>query len=183
MEAATTDPEKRLIFTEAITHAPSSGEETVVHRAIAFPDDNEVHEEHHGLRPKGVEMKRELTVEDKALAAAGYQHLEEKKSKAKEEFDKVDLTEHKLKFAPLAQALSTHFEPKDPGSSLGLTDDDAKARLEKDGKNILTPPTKKSALRKYFDCLNTMFNILLIVAGILEYILLGIDYAVRLVFH
>lgn len=31
---------------------------------------------------------------------------------------------------------------------------------------------------QYFDCLRTMFNILLIVAGILEYIILGIDFKV-----
>lgn len=31
---------------------------------------------------------------------------------------------------------------------------------------------------QYFDCLMTMFNILLIVAGILEYVLLGIDFKV-----
>ena len=31
---------------------------------------------------------------------------------------------------------------------------------------------------QYFDCLMTMFNILLIIAGILEYVLLGIDFKV-----
>ena len=31
---------------------------------------------------------------------------------------------------------------------------------------------------QYMDCLLTMFNILLIIAGILEYILLGIDFKV-----
>lgn len=33
---------------------------------------------------------------------------------------------------------------------------------------------------QYFDCLMTMFNILLIFAGILEYVLLGIDFKVSL---
>src|ERR1700736_2333412 len=33
---------------------------------------------------------------------------------------------------------------------------------------------------QYFDCLNTMFNILLIIAGILEYVLLGIAFKVSL---
>ncbi|PVF94418.1 aminophospholipid-transporting P-type ATPase [Serendipita vermifera] len=107
-------------------------------------------------------MKRELTKEDKELAAAGYQHLDELKKKDGKDFDSVDITEHKLQFTPLAEALKTSFDPKSPGASHGLTDAEAKARLAKDGRNVLTPPKKKSALRKYFDCFNTMFNILLI---------------------
>jgi sodium/potassium-transporting ATPase subunit alpha len=177
MDPASGDPEKGIL--PATTDEPhANDDEALAQRAVIFPD-NEVHEERRGARPKGVEMKRELTVEDKALAAAGYQHLDEKRKKA-EEFDNVDLVEHKLQFAALAERMKTHFDSKSPGSSRGLSENEAKARLEKDGQNILTPPRKKSALRKYFDCLNTMFNILLIVAGILEYVLLGIDYAVRI---
>ena len=33
---------------------------------------------------------------------------------------------------------------------------------------------------QYLDCLLTMFNILLIIAGILEYVLLGIDFKASL---
>jgi sodium/potassium-transporting ATPase subunit alpha len=176
MDAASGDPEKGILpATTDELHA--NDDENLAQRAVIFPE-NEVHEERRGAKPKGVEMKRELTVEDKALAAAGYQHLDEKKGKKAEEFDNVDLIEHKLQFAALEQTMKTHFDTKSPGSSRGLSESEAKARLAKDGKNVLTPPRKKSALRKYFDCLNTMFNILLIVAGILEYVLLGIDYAV-----
>ncbi|KIM87383.1 hypothetical protein PILCRDRAFT_772356 [Piloderma croceum F 1598] len=124
-------------------------------------------------------MKRELTQEDRKLAAAGYEHLEEQKAKkgqTKAEIDNVDIQEHHLSFEELKQAHNASFDTKDPAQSPGLTSEDAKARLARDGQNILTPPKKKSALRKYFDCLNTMFNILLIIAGILEYVLLGIDF-------
>ena len=38
-------------------------------------------------------------------------------------------------------------------------------------------------MSQYFDCLNTMFNILLIIAGILEYVLLGIAFKVRFCYH
>jgi hypothetical protein len=182
MENTASDPEKGIEH-EPSTEPHAGGEENAPHRAIAFPDDDLIQEERHApalasTRPKGVEMKRELTKEDKELAAAGYHDIEEKKKKDGKDFDNVDITEHKLEFAPLAEALKTSFDPKTPGASHGLTDAEAKARLAKDGRNILTPPKKKSALRKYFDCLNTMFNILLIVAGVLEYILLGIDYKV-----
>lgn len=37
------------------------------------------------------------------------------------------------------------------------------------------------SIDQYFDCLMTMFNILLIFAGILEYVLLGIDFKVGVI--
>ncbi|OCH88233.1 aminophospholipid-transporting P-type ATPase [Obba rivulosa] len=126
-------------------------------------------------------MKREMTKEDKELAAAGYEHLMEEKNTGKKgaapsKFENVDMHEHQLAFKELGLALGTDFDSKAPGNSHGLTAEEAKARLARDGQNVLTPPKKKSALRKYLDSLLTMFNILLIVAGILEYILLGIDF-------
>ncbi|TCD67985.1 hypothetical protein EIP91_011654 [Steccherinum ochraceum] len=167
----------------AKTAQPSPDEEAHATRAIAFPDEHgEIFEEkaHHGhLRPKGVEMKREMTKEDKELAAAGYEHLEELKAQGEKgatELDSVDIQEHRLSFDKLGEELDTSLDTKDPGNSYGLTAEEAKARLSRDGPNILSPPKKKSALRKYYDCLMTMFNILLIFAGILEYILLGIDF-------
>lgn len=126
-------------------------------RTVAFDaqDQSEINEEkiHHGhLRPRGVEMKREMTKEDKELAAAGYEHLEEHKGKAKKgessDLDKVDIQEHRLAFPELSKALDTSIDTKDPGSSYGLTAEEAKARLTRDGPNVLTPPKKKSALRK-----------------------------------
>ncbi|KAJ7221560.1 aminophospholipid-transporting P-type ATPase [Mycena pura] len=126
-----------------------------------------------GDHRKGVELNHTLTQEDRDLAAAGYDHLEQKKP---EEESNVDLTEHRIPLSNLADALSTSLNLKDPGASQGLTAEEAAARLKRDGPNILTPPKKRSALRKYIDRLLTMFNILLIVAGILEYALLGIDF-------
>lgn len=98
----------------------------------------------------GVEMKREMTQEDKDLAAAGYDHLNKPKPGVADthELENVDITEHKLPFAELEAVLQTNFEWKDPAASQGLTEEEAKARLARDGKNILTPPKKKSALRK-----------------------------------
>ncbi|THH27921.1 hypothetical protein EUX98_g6275 [Antrodiella citrinella] len=167
-----------------VAQLPSpSDEETHATRAIAFPDEHgEINEEkahHTHLRPKGVEMKREMTKEDKELAAAGYEHLDEHKAKGEktdDSFDNVDIQEHRLPFDKLILAVDTNIDTKDPGSSYGLTAEEAKEKLARDGPNVLTPPKKKSAFRKYMDCLLTMFNILLIFAGILEYILLGINF-------
>ncbi|KAF7298406.1 Cation-ATPase-N domain-containing protein [Mycena kentingensis (nom. inval.)] len=123
----------------------------------------------------GVELKHTLTQDEKDLAAAGYEHLEQKK-KAEDDKTSVDITEHTIPLRELGSALSTSINVKDPGSSEGLTADEAAARLKRDGPNILTPPKKRSPLRQYIDRLLTMFNVLLIVAGVLEYALLGIDF-------
>lgn len=142
-----------------LPHSPAFSDEDALAatRTVAFNslDQGEINEEkiHHGhLRPRGVEMKREMTKEDKELAAAGYEHLEEHKTKGKKgessELDKVDIQEHRLPFSELGKTLDTSIDTKDPGSSYGLTTEEAKARLTRDGPNILTPPKKKSALRK-----------------------------------
>ncbi|KAF9533592.1 aminophospholipid-transporting P-type ATPase [Crepidotus variabilis] len=142
-----------------------------VSRAVAFPEDIE-----EKPRPKGVEMKRTMTQEEKDLAAAGYEHLNPNSKNRKAEEANVDIHEHKLPLGAMGDALKTSFNHKDPGSSSGLTADEARKRLQENGPNVLTPPKKKSAIRKFMDRLLTMFNILLIVAGILEYVLLGIDF-------
>ncbi|THU93643.1 hypothetical protein K435DRAFT_861340 [Dendrothele bispora CBS 962.96] len=70
-----------------------------------------------------------------------------------------------LTAAGLTSELGTFFNSKDPSASTGLTAGEAKEHL---ARNVFTPHKKKSALRKYFDRLMTMFNILLILACILE---------------
>ncbi|CAA7265292.1 unnamed protein product [Cyclocybe aegerita] len=122
-------------------------------------------------------MRRTLTQEEKDLAAAGYEHLHPpaKDSKGQGETH-VDIFEHKLSFERLEDTLKTHFDVKDPAQSFGLTTHQAKQRLQENGPNVLTPPKKRSAFRKFLNRLFTMFNILLMVAGVLEYVLLGIDF-------
>ncbi|KAJ6546853.1 aminophospholipid-transporting P-type ATPase [Mycena capillaripes] len=149
-------------------------EENVATRAVAFHQEQEIEEK---PRPKGrcVELKHTLTQDDKELAAAGYGHLEEKKKAGVEEAN-VDITEHRIPLSSLGASMNTSIDTKEPEGSQGLTAAEAAARLQRDGPNILTPPKKRSPLRQYIDRLMTMFNILLIVAGILEYVLLGIDF-------
>lgn len=167
----------------------------VANRAVAFPDDN-IREEK--IRPKGVEMKRTITQDEKDLAAAGYEHLDATAKQRKLDEANLDIQEHKLPLDALSDTFKTSFNTKDPGHSIGLTAGEAATRLQQDGPNVLTPPPKKSALRKvcfttfgprvlaepyypvlqFLERLFTMFNILLMVAGVLEYILLGIDFKV-----
>ncbi|GJJ11896.1 hypothetical protein Clacol_006134 [Clathrus columnatus] len=139
-------------------------------------------------RPRGTEMRRELTKEEKELAQAGYDHIIAEKNEehitekgdSKDPKDvnigKMDITEHGYSLEDLENVLVTSFVTKEPAASPGLHPKEAAERLLRDGKNILTPPKKKSAFMKYLDCLKNMFNILLILAGILEYVLLGINF-------
>jgi sodium/potassium-transporting ATPase subunit alpha len=122
-------------------------------RAVAFPDNSHVYEQKPvgAMRPKGVDMKRELTMEDRELAAAGYEHLEDQKAKKGTDASKlehVDIHEHELSFDDLQRQLNTSIDTNDASKSSGLSASEASTRLARDGRNILTPPKKKSALRK-----------------------------------
>ena len=116
MDAAPGDPEKQPASSPA-----NIDEENVTQRAVAFPDDDV----HRGTRQKGIELKRELTQEDKELAEAIHP---EKGKKGEKDFDSVDIIEHKLAFGPLSETLKTSFDTKEPGQSHGLTTSEAKAR-------------------------------------------------------
>jgi sodium/potassium-transporting ATPase subunit alpha len=65
---------------------------------------------------------------------------------------------------------------KRAGDSKGLTAQQAANVLAATGPNILTPPKRRHPILKYLDCVTSLFNLLLIVAGILDYILLAIDF-------
>lgn len=119
-------------------------------RAVIFPEEHPIREEKitASTRPKGVEIRRTLTQEEKDLSAAGYGDLEHPKEEKDQDDSKVDIHEHRLPFDALLDELKTSFDVQDPGHSLGLITDEAKARLQRDGPNVLTPPKKKSAFRK-----------------------------------
>ncbi|KAF8320135.1 aminophospholipid-transporting P-type ATPase [Clavulina sp. PMI_390] len=128
---------------------------------------------------KNLEIRRELTQEDKELSAANYEHLDKKDDKGDGDenlVNQADIREHQYTAEQLTKILDTSFNAKAPATSEGLTSAVAADRLAKNGLNRLTPPKKRSALQKFFDCLRTLFNVLLIFAGILEYILLGVDF-------
>ena len=150
MDASAHDPEKA---TDASTSGgPSTANSpdlsTLPVRTVNFPDQGHEHE-HDDKQPRGVELRQHMTQEEIQLAAAGYEHLEqEKKGKDDADDSNVDIKEHQLSLVDLAETLKTSFEPKNPSASYGLTADDAATRLKTDGPNMLTPPKKKSALRK-----------------------------------
>ncbi|CAI2191862.1 11376_t:CDS:2 [Funneliformis geosporum] len=101
---------------------------------------------------------------------------EQNQVKENEEHEEnVDIDEHLYKPEEIAKKYRVDINISKPAESRGLDVVQARKILEENGPNVLTPPTKRHPILKYFDCLRTLFNILLIVAGILTYIVLAID--------
>ncbi|CAO3655723.1 unnamed protein product [Mucor hiemalis] len=96
--------------------------------------------------------------------------------KDKNEKKNVDITEHMLTPGECADKYHTDINLKKAGDSKGLTSQQAANILLETGPNILTPPKRRHPLLKYLDCVASLFNLLLILAGILDYILLAIDF-------
>jgi sodium/potassium-transporting ATPase subunit alpha len=62
-----------------------------------------------------------------------------------------------------------------PAKSMGLTSAEAAKRLVENGPNALTPAKKRSPFLRYLDFLLGLFNLLLLGAGALTYIVYGVD--------
>lgn len=99
-----------------------------------------------------------------------------RKREKEQEQKHVDITEHLLAHSIVADRYKTRINMEKPGESLGLTTQQAAQLLADHGPNVLTPPKKRHWILKFWDCLSSLFNLLLILAGCLEYILLGIDF-------
>ncbi|KAF8933772.1 hypothetical protein CPC16_009602 [Podila verticillata] len=87
----------------------------------------------------------------------------------------LDITEHLFPVEEIAARHGVNIDVAKPGASQGLTAEVAAQRLLENGPNILSPPKQVSAFMKFFHCLTSLFNLLLILAGVLNYVLLGVD--------
>ncbi|CAG8574563.1 12189_t:CDS:2 [Ambispora gerdemannii] len=94
----------------------------------------------------------------------------------KKDVKSVDINEHLLTADEVADRYKVTINTSKPLESRGLDSKRVADLLKQNGQNILTPPKKKSAIFKYLECLSTLFNVLLIIAGILMYIVLAVDY-------
>ncbi|KAJ1861651.1 hypothetical protein LPJ78_005200 [Coemansia sp. RSA 989] len=88
----------------------------------------------------------------------------------------VDITEHLLTLDQVCDKYKVQANADHAQSSYGLSQTQAAQILAENGPNTLTPPKKKSSLQKYLICLSSVFNLMLILSGILVYIVLAIDY-------
>lgn len=99
-----------------------------------------------------------------------------RENEKKEEVKHVDISEHLMVVEDVAERYKTMINKSKPAESLGLSTHQAADLLLTHGPNNLTPPSKRHWILKFWDCLSSLFNLLLIFAGFLEYILLGIDF-------
>jgi sodium/potassium-transporting ATPase subunit alpha len=90
----------------------------------------------------------------------------------------IDIKEHQLTLEELQERLNVRISTLNPAKSVGLTQDDAKHRLETNGKNILSPPKRKPEILKFLEGFLNFFMLLLIAAGILSIITYALATAV-----
>lgn len=108
--------------------------------------------------------------------------MEKKRHRRQKEHEKkhVDIDEHLMSPQAVAARYRTNIRMDRPETSLGLSSQEAEERLREHGLNILTPHKTRHPFVKYLICLSSLFNLLLILAGALEYILLGINFTENL---
>ena len=87
----------------------------------------------------------------------------------------IIINEHTLPLEQVIEKYKTQINKEKPATSFGLSEDFAQKRIEEDGPNVLSPPKKKHWYEMYFECLKTLFNLLLIGAGILTYIVYAVN--------
>ncbi|KAH8657690.1 hypothetical protein BX600DRAFT_468011 [Xylariales sp. PMI_506] len=132
-----------------------------------------VDEEKDGIAPIRIAPIRRQSVTSLPPVPIGEK---ERRKREEEEKKHVDIDEHLMPHEEVALRYGTRINMNKPGDSLGLATTQIDELLQQHGRNVLTPPKKRHPFLKYLDCLTSLFNLLLILAGVLEYILLGIDF-------
>ncbi|KAG0303871.1 hypothetical protein BGZ98_006184 [Dissophora globulifera] len=100
-------------------------------------------------------------------------HSNDKKRVVKDK--QLDITEHLFPVEEISTRYAVSIDIDSASNSNGLDSTVAAQRLQENGPNILSPPKQISPLMKFIHCLTSLFNLLLILAGILNYILLAVD--------
>ena len=88
----------------------------------------------------------------------------------------VDIDEHLMSLQDVASRYNTKINIAKPGESAGLTKSQVDQLLLEHGPNILTPHKKRNPFVNFLGYLSSLFNLLLILSGVVEYILLGISF-------
>ncbi|KAF9296011.1 hypothetical protein BGZ74_010519 [Mortierella antarctica] len=99
----------------------------------------------------------------------------ERRAAADKKQKALDITEHLFPVEEIAARHGVSIDMHKAANSKGLDAAVAAQRLIENGPNVLAPPKQISPFMKFFHCLTSLFNLLLILAGILNYILLAVD--------
>ncbi|KAI9598780.1 hypothetical protein BDF19DRAFT_419781 [Syncephalis fuscata] len=97
--------------------------------------------------------------------------------KGKKSEKQLDIDEHLMTIEEVCDRYGVTIDQIRPADSHGLNNDRAAALLEQYGPNVLTPPKRKHPVLVYLQFLMSLFNVLLMIAGVLVYILYGINPA------
>ncbi|RKP25450.1 hypothetical protein SYNPS1DRAFT_15649 [Syncephalis pseudoplumigaleata] len=108
-------------------------------------------------------------------ASASASASNDKAKKKKQEEKNLDIDEHLMTIEEVCDRYGVTLDQLRPADSHGLNGDRAAQLLEQYGPNVLTPPKRKHPILVYFGFLLALFNVLLMVAGVLVYILYGIN--------
>ncbi|CAG8467720.1 18245_t:CDS:2 [Acaulospora morrowiae] len=119
-----------------------------------------------------IKVERTTKPDDNVIESITRQPSDDDQNDAKKH---VDIYEHLRSVEEVSAHYKVDVNTVKPAESRGLLEVQASKLLEEKGPNVLTPPKKKHPFMKYLECLLTLFNILLIFAGILMYILFAID--------
>ncbi|KAI9006084.1 hypothetical protein BC832DRAFT_611001 [Gaertneriomyces semiglobifer] len=84
-------------------------------------------------------------------------------------------TEHLLTIPQVCEKFNVSVDMAKPAASPGLSAAEATKRFTENGPNQLSPPKRKHPFFIFMHHLLGLFNLLLLVAGIISYIVLGID--------
>ncbi|KAJ1817484.1 hypothetical protein LPJ75_001701 [Coemansia sp. RSA 2598] len=124
-------------------------------------------------RPRNQYYQQEKHAVEEKISETSVSNAEEKPG---EKAKSVDITEHLMSLDEVCAKYSVKVDAHRPQDSPGLQEQQAADLLARNGPNTLTPPKRKSGLHKFLICLSSLFNLMLIAAGILVYILLAIDF-------
>ncbi|KAF9939853.1 hypothetical protein BGZ75_003130 [Mortierella antarctica] len=145
----------------------------------AGPSASSAPNEKQELDEQKLEFSEPLKMTRTKTAPPPTQELSEKENGKRETASKneksLDITEHMFPIDEIAARHGVSIDSLKAANSKGLDSSAAAQRLLENGPNILSPPKQISPFMKFFHCLTSLFNLLLILAGVLNYILLAVD--------
>ncbi|KAI9293754.1 hypothetical protein K502DRAFT_293275 [Neoconidiobolus thromboides FSU 785] len=91
------------------------------------------------------------------------------------EAKQVEILEHLLPLEDVCKKFETSVNPSKPAESQGLSLEKIEKAKEIYGPNTLSPAKRKHPIVRFLECLLNLFNVLLILAGLMTFIIFAID--------
>ncbi|KAL1920191.1 uncharacterized protein VTP21DRAFT_1337 [Calcarisporiella thermophila] len=140
-------------------------------------EENKVTFRSQNLQPLGLRHESlvpQSTPEEHAVMRAEMRGWKNPQKEAKDK-KHVDIDEHLLTPQQCAAKYRTEIDLESPSHSRGLSDANVKQALEQYGPNVLSPPKRTHPFVRFLHVLGSLFNVLMIAAGIMVYITLAVD--------